>query len=83
MYGALLESYQQLQQDMAAVAAKWQECERRIDDYVDEQVGASLDPLGSSDDDWPVSSCGDGNKNVNPVFFLMTLVYLVNPLVII
>ncbi|KAK0149582.1 Protein FAM193A [Merluccius polli] len=38
MYGALLESYQQLQQEMAAVAAKWQECERRIDDYVDEQV---------------------------------------------
>ncbi|CAL8354103.1 unnamed protein product [Boreogadus saida] len=38
MYGALLESYQQLQQDMAAVAAKWQQCERRIDDYVDEQL---------------------------------------------
>uniref|UniRef100_A0A8C5B8G6 FAM193 C-terminal domain-containing protein n=1 Tax=Gadus morhua TaxID=8049 RepID=A0A8C5B8G6_GADMO len=38
MYGALLESYQQLQHDMAAVAAKWQQCERRIDDYVDEQT---------------------------------------------
>uniref|UniRef100_A0A672Y653 FAM193 C-terminal domain-containing protein n=1 Tax=Sphaeramia orbicularis TaxID=375764 RepID=A0A672Y653_9TELE len=38
MYRTLLESYQQLQQEMASVAAEWQECEKRIDDYVDEQT---------------------------------------------
>lgn len=38
MYRNLLESYQQLQQEMTSVAAQWQECEKRIDDYVDEQV---------------------------------------------
>lgn len=38
MYRNLLESYQQLQQEMMSVAAQWQECEKRIDDYVDEQV---------------------------------------------
>lgn len=38
MYRSLLESYQQLQQEMTSVAAQWQECEKRIDDYVDEQV---------------------------------------------
>uniref|UniRef100_A0A3B4ACF7 Uncharacterized protein n=1 Tax=Periophthalmus magnuspinnatus TaxID=409849 RepID=A0A3B4ACF7_9GOBI len=38
MYRALLEQYQQLQQEMASVAAQWQECEKRIDDYVDEQT---------------------------------------------
>ncbi|KAK7878159.1 hypothetical protein WMY93_031205 [Mugilogobius chulae] len=38
MYRALLERYQQLQQEMASVAAQWQECEKRIDDYVDEQL---------------------------------------------
>ncbi|XP_062244793.1 protein FAM193A isoform X2 [Platichthys flesus] len=43
MYRTLLDSYQQLQQQMASVAADWQECEKRIDDYVDEQVeGQSL-----------------------------------------
>ncbi|XP_069386286.1 protein FAM193A isoform X4 [Paralichthys olivaceus] len=43
MYRTLLDSYQQLQQQMASVAAEWQECEKRIDDYVDEQVeGQSL-----------------------------------------
>lgn len=41
MYRTLLESYQQLQQEMARVAAEWQECEKRIDDYVDEQVHTS------------------------------------------
>lgn len=41
MYRTLLESYQQLQQEMASVAAEWQECEKRIDDYVDEQVNTS------------------------------------------
>ncbi|XP_034437094.1 protein FAM193A isoform X4 [Hippoglossus hippoglossus] len=38
MYRTLLDSYQQLQQQMASVAADWQECEKRIDDYVDEQL---------------------------------------------
>lgn len=38
MYRSLLESCQQLQQEMTSVAAQWQECEKRIDDYVDEQV---------------------------------------------
>ncbi|XP_047221910.1 protein FAM193A isoform X3 [Girardinichthys multiradiatus] len=38
MYQTLLERYQQLQQEMASVAAEWQECEKRIDDYVDEQL---------------------------------------------
>lgn len=33
-----MESFQQLQQEMTSVAAQWQECEKRIDDYVDEQV---------------------------------------------
>lgn len=41
MYRTLLESYQQLQQEMASVATQWQECEKRIDDYVDEQVWIS------------------------------------------
>ncbi|KAJ3614806.1 hypothetical protein NHX12_018376 [Muraenolepis orangiensis] len=38
VFGTLLDNFLQLQEEMAAVAAKWQECERRIDDYVDEQV---------------------------------------------
>uniref|UniRef100_A0A3B5L8N3 FAM193 C-terminal domain-containing protein n=1 Tax=Xiphophorus couchianus TaxID=32473 RepID=A0A3B5L8N3_9TELE len=38
MYRTLLERYQELQQELASVAAEWQECEKRIDDYVDEQV---------------------------------------------
>lgn len=38
MYRTLLERYQQLQQELASVAAQWQECEKRIDDYVDEQL---------------------------------------------
>lgn len=38
MYRTMLEGYQQLQQEMASVAVEWQECEKRIDDYVDEQV---------------------------------------------
>ena len=38
MYRTLLESYQHLRQEMASVAAEWQECEKRIDDYVDQQV---------------------------------------------
>ena len=69
MYGALLESYQQLQQEMAAVAAKWQECERRIDDYVDEQVRTSLRwlvllvmTIG------PISSHDNRKTNMNTIF---------------
>ncbi|XP_077425898.1 protein FAM193A isoform X2 [Vanacampus margaritifer] len=38
MYRTLLESYQRLEQEMASVASEWQECEKRIDDYVDEQL---------------------------------------------
>ena len=41
MYRTLLESYHQLQQEMASVATEWQECEKRIDDYVDEQVDSA------------------------------------------
>lgn len=39
MYRKLLESYQQLDQEMNLVAVEWLECEKRIDNYVDEQVG--------------------------------------------
>lgn len=39
MYRKLLESYQQLDQEMSSVAIEWLECEKRIDNYVDEQVG--------------------------------------------
>lgn len=38
MYRALLERYHQLDQEMSAVALEWLECEKRIDDYVDEQL---------------------------------------------
>lgn len=38
MFRTLLESHQRLEQEMAAVATEWQDCEKRIDDYVDEQV---------------------------------------------
>ncbi|KAJ8416571.1 hypothetical protein AAFF_G00358590 [Aldrovandia affinis] len=37
-YNTLLESYQQLDREMNVVAMEWLECEKRIDDYVDEQV---------------------------------------------
>lgn len=43
MYRTLLESYQQLQQEMDSVAVEWQECEKRIDDYVDEQLLFKVD----------------------------------------
>ncbi|XP_029949041.1 protein FAM193A isoform X2 [Salarias fasciatus] len=43
MYRTLLESYQQLQQEMTSVASEWQECEKRIDDYVDEQLLFKVD----------------------------------------
>ncbi|TKS68460.1 Protein FAM193A [Collichthys lucidus] len=49
MYRTLLESYQQLQQEMATVAAEWQECEKRIDDYVDEQLpNSKKSPTGDN-----------------------------------
>uniref|UniRef100_A0A8C2J0U2 Family with sequence similarity 193 member A n=1 Tax=Cyprinus carpio TaxID=7962 RepID=A0A8C2J0U2_CYPCA len=38
MYRTLLERYHQLDQEMSAVALEWLECEKRIDDYVDEQM---------------------------------------------
>lgn len=38
MYRTLLERYHHLDQEMSAVALEWLECEKRIDDYVDEQV---------------------------------------------
>ncbi|MFT7807673.1 protein FAM193A [Arapaima gigas] len=38
MYRTLLESYQQLDREMNVVAVEWLECEKRIDDYVDEQM---------------------------------------------
>ncbi|XP_051558831.1 protein FAM193A-like [Myxocyprinus asiaticus] len=38
MYHMLLERYHQLDQEMSAVALEWLECEKRIDDYVDEQL---------------------------------------------
>uniref|UniRef100_A0A672KDH3 Family with sequence similarity 193 member A n=1 Tax=Sinocyclocheilus grahami TaxID=75366 RepID=A0A672KDH3_SINGR len=38
MYRTLLERYHQLDQEMSAVALDWLECEKRIDDYVDEQM---------------------------------------------
>ncbi|XP_067106902.1 protein FAM193A isoform X1 [Osmerus mordax] len=38
MFRTLLESHQRLEQEMAAVATEWQDCEKRIDDYVDEQL---------------------------------------------
>ncbi|MBN3300042.1 F193A protein, partial [Amia calva] len=38
MYSGLLQSYHQLDQEMNVVAVKWLECEKRIDDYVDEQL---------------------------------------------
>ncbi|KAL7877176.1 hypothetical protein SRHO_G00038190 [Serrasalmus rhombeus] len=38
MYRALLDSLHGLEQEMKAVAVEWMECEKRIDDYVDEQL---------------------------------------------
>ncbi|KAJ8407469.1 hypothetical protein AAFF_G00273260 [Aldrovandia affinis] len=38
MYRALLERYHELDQEMNVVAVEWLECEKRIDDYVDEQL---------------------------------------------
>nr|XP_033806499.1 protein FAM193A isoform X2 [Geotrypetes seraphini] len=38
MYGTLLQRYHQLEVEMAQVAEEWLECQKRIDDYVDEQM---------------------------------------------
>ncbi|MGH0153816.1 UNVERIFIED_CONTAM: hypothetical protein FKN15_025538 [Acipenser sinensis] len=40
MYSTLLQSYHQLDQEMNLVSVEWLECEKRIDDYVDEQGSA-------------------------------------------
>lgn len=49
VYGKLLERYQLLDQEMSVVAVEWLECERRIDNYVDEQVGnAHVSPASLS-----------------------------------
>ncbi|XP_067838518.1 protein FAM193A isoform X2 [Heptranchias perlo] len=38
MYSTLLQRYLQMDQEMSRVAAEWLECQKRIDDYVDEQM---------------------------------------------
>ncbi|XP_069488207.1 protein FAM193A isoform X2 [Ambystoma mexicanum] len=38
MYTTLLQRYHQLEQEMGEVAEQWHECQKRIDDYVDEQM---------------------------------------------
>ncbi|XP_069059753.1 protein FAM193A isoform X5 [Pleurodeles waltl] len=38
MYTTLLQRYHQLEQEMGQVAEQWHECQKRIDDYVDEQM---------------------------------------------
>ncbi|XP_038661812.1 protein FAM193A isoform X2 [Scyliorhinus canicula] len=38
MYSTLLQRYLQMDQEMNRVAAEWLECQKRIDDYVDEQM---------------------------------------------
>ncbi|XP_051822270.1 protein FAM193A isoform X2 [Antechinus flavipes] len=38
MYSTLLQRYQHLEEEMGQVAEEWLECQKRIDDYVDEQL---------------------------------------------
>ncbi|XP_051822271.1 protein FAM193A isoform X3 [Antechinus flavipes] len=38
MYSTLLQRYQHLEEEMGQVAEEWLECQKRIDDYVDEQM---------------------------------------------
>lgn len=38
-YGALLQRFQRSEEELRAVAAEWLQCQKRIDAYVDEQVG--------------------------------------------
>lgn len=55
----MLEGYQQLQQEMASVAVEWQACEKRIDNYVDEQVRVAKDGDELCHHDWSrcLSTC--------------------------
>lgn len=39
-YGALLQRFQRSEEELRRVAGQWLECQKRIDAYVDEQVGA-------------------------------------------
>ncbi|XP_057699803.1 protein FAM193A isoform X1 [Corythoichthys intestinalis] len=48
-YRTLLENYQRLEREMASVAGEWQECEKRIDDYVDEQLLFKVEGQSFSD----------------------------------
>lgn len=77
MYRTLLESYQQLQQEMASVAADWQECEKRIDDYVDEQVRAPGYLIGENDSTmrFPLMKCS--NRRAWRVSFVLQLLFKV------
>ncbi|RXM99019.1 Protein FAM193A [Acipenser ruthenus] len=45
MYSTLLQSYHQLDHEMNLVSVEWLECEKRIDDYVDEQLSNSKKSL--------------------------------------
>ncbi|XP_043918833.1 protein FAM193A isoform X2 [Protopterus annectens] len=38
MYSTLLQKYHELEQEMSHVSTEWQECQKQIDDYVDEQM---------------------------------------------
>ncbi|KAG8591258.1 hypothetical protein GDO81_000107 [Engystomops pustulosus] len=38
MYSTLLQRYLQLEQEMGQIAEEWLECQKRIDNYVDEQL---------------------------------------------
>ncbi|XP_040275136.1 protein FAM193A isoform X3 [Bufo bufo] len=38
MYSTLLQRYLQLEQEMGRIAEEWLECQKRIDNYVDEQL---------------------------------------------
>ncbi|XP_066429139.1 protein FAM193A isoform X3 [Eleutherodactylus coqui] len=38
MYSTLLQRYLQLEQEMGQIAEEWLECQKRIDNYVDEQM---------------------------------------------
>ena len=52
-YSALLQRFQRSEEELRAVAAEWLQCQKRIDAYVDEQVGvregcARGTPMGSA-----------------------------------
>ncbi|KAM4809590.1 protein FAM193A [Rhinophrynus dorsalis] len=38
MYSTLLQRYHQLEQEMSQISEEWLECQKRIDNYVDEQM---------------------------------------------